>query len=235
LAQAVLSFVLASIMSTSASIMAVVLDEAFASKGHFSLRAPLKFVKERFVHTKWKKDYAWRPFLDPLIISLGDQQLVTGYAVLLSGWIKVCQRTLAVQGAHFALILYVGALSSSSHLAALISLRKYHKKHKIIARLRICLVIGFAVVLLSSMISAIAMPLRQPPDGSSGLLEIQNRKIRTLSFLAPMLFILIGFSTALICILVPHRNGLVKPNAYYYLAERTNSVSGPAPIGCNPI
>jgi hypothetical protein len=87
--QVVISFVLASIMTTTASILAMLLDQAFDAKGQFSPRAPLKYVRERFFETEWKKDYAWRPFLDPLIIGLGDQQLVTGYAVLLSGWIKV--------------------------------------------------------------------------------------------------------------------------------------------------
>jgi hypothetical protein len=76
-------------MTTSASILAMMLDAAFDSKGQFSPRAPFKYFRERFVDTEWKKDYAWRPFLDPLIIGLADQQLVTGYAVLLSGWIKV--------------------------------------------------------------------------------------------------------------------------------------------------
>jgi hypothetical protein len=83
--QVVLSFILASIMTTSASVLAMILDQAFDSKGHFTLRAPIRFVRERFLDTEWKRDYAWRLFLDPLIIGFGDQQLVTGYAVLLSG------------------------------------------------------------------------------------------------------------------------------------------------------
>jgi len=86
----VLSFVLASFMTTTASILAMILDQAFDAKGQFTLKAPIKYLRERFLDTEWKKDYAWRPFLDPLIIGLGDQQLITGYAVLLSGWIKVC-------------------------------------------------------------------------------------------------------------------------------------------------
>lgn len=76
-------------MTTAASILAMILDNAYDSKGQFTLRAPVTYVRERFFDTEWKKDYAWRPFLDPLIIGFGDQQLVTGYAVLLSGWIKV--------------------------------------------------------------------------------------------------------------------------------------------------
>lgn len=80
---------LASVMTTTASILAMILDQAFDSKGQFTFRAPVRYIRERFLDTEWKKDYAWRPFLDPLIIGLGDQQLVTGYGILLSGWIKV--------------------------------------------------------------------------------------------------------------------------------------------------
>ena len=76
-------------MTTTASILAMILDQAFDAKGQFTIRAPVKYVRERFLDTEWKKDYAWRPFLDPLIIGLGDQQLVTGYGILFSGWIKV--------------------------------------------------------------------------------------------------------------------------------------------------
>jgi hypothetical protein len=86
----VLSFVLASFMTTMASILVMILDQAFNAKGQFTLKAPIKYLRECFLDTEWKKDYAWRPFLDPLIIGLGDQQLITGYDVLLSGWIKVC-------------------------------------------------------------------------------------------------------------------------------------------------
>lgn len=76
-------------MTTTASILAMILDQAFDSKGQFTIRTPARYIRERVFDTEWKKNYAWRPFLDPLIIGLGDQQLVTRYAVLLSGWIKV--------------------------------------------------------------------------------------------------------------------------------------------------
>lgn len=76
-------------MTTTASILAMLLDQAFDANGQFSLRKPVKYIRERFFDTEWKKHYAWRPFLDPLIIGMGDQQLITGFAVLFSGWIKV--------------------------------------------------------------------------------------------------------------------------------------------------
>lgn len=77
-------------MTTTASIFAMMLDQLYDARDRPSARRPINFFKERFLHMEWKKEYAWRPFLDPLIIGLGDQQLITGYAVLLSGWIKVC-------------------------------------------------------------------------------------------------------------------------------------------------
>jgi hypothetical protein len=187
------------------------------SKGHFRFRAPVKYLRERFLDTEWKKDYAWRPFLDPLIIGFGDQQLITGYAVLLSGWIKVLfplrsspfsitdtvtqvgENFVEVQGAHFVLILYICALSSSTHLAALITLRKYIRKYKLIAKIRITLVILFAVFLFSSMIAAICMPptIVENSDGTTP----ERSRTQRLSFIVPLFLILVGFSTALVCIL----------------------------------
>jgi hypothetical protein len=96
MSQVVLSFVIASFMTTFASILVMLLDQAFDTKGHFTPRAPLTYIRERFLENEWKKHYAWRPFLDPLIIGFGDQQLITGYAVLLSGWIKVRSTSLDV-------------------------------------------------------------------------------------------------------------------------------------------
>ncbi|CAO2654574.1 Nn.00g113070.m01.CDS01 [Neocucurbitaria sp. VM-36] len=222
----VLSFVIASIMTTTASILAMLLDQAFDSKGRFTLQAPVKYLRERFLDTEWKKDYAWRPFLDPLIIGLGDQQLITGYAVLLSGWIKVAQSTFQVQSAHFVLILYICALSSSSHLAALLTLRKYFRKYKLIARLRLTLVVFFAVFLLASMIAAICMPPTAIAH-ADGTTESRSRLSR-LSFLVPLFLILVGFSTALVCILYDPSSGnggksLLLPHASSSLSSPQSS------------
>ncbi|KAF2032495.1 hypothetical protein EK21DRAFT_109874 [Setomelanomma holmii] len=176
----VLSFIIASVMTTIASIIAMVLDQAFDSKGRFTLHAPIKYIRERFLDTEWKRDYA--------------------------GWIKVAQNSFTVQGAHFVLILYICALSSSSHLAALITLRKYFRKYKLIAKIRLTLVIVFALFLLSSMIAAICMP-PTIVEHSDGVTEKRSRAQR-LSFLVPLGLILVGFSTALVCILYdPKRKG----------------------------
>jgi hypothetical protein len=109
------------------------------------------------------------------------------------------------------LILYICALSSSSHLAALITLRKYFRKYKLIAKIRLACVMFFASFLLSSMIAAICMP-PTAVEHDDGTTEKRSRKQR-LSFVVPLFLILVGFSTALVCILYdPKRRG-VSPNS----------------------
>ncbi len=122
-----------------------------------------------------------------------------------------------MQGAHFVLILYFCALSSSSHLAALITLRKYFRKYKLIAKIRLILVVVFAACLFASMIAAISMPSITISRKDTGVKK--RSRVQRLAFLVPMLFILVGFGTALVCILHnPDRKSL---------KSRTSDPSGP--------
>jgi hypothetical protein len=69
----------------------------------------------------------------------------------------------------------------------------------------------FASFLLSSMIAAICMP-PTAVEHDDGTKEKRSRKQR-LSFVVPLFLILVGFSTALVCILYdPKRRG-VSPNS----------------------
>jgi hypothetical protein len=87
----------------------------------------------------------WRNVLERLIIALADQQLVTGFAVLITGWIIYWGH---FDSAHFTLVLYLSCLSSSSHLAAIITLRQYFSEHPELARLRLFCACIFAGLLL---------------------------------------------------------------------------------------
>jgi hypothetical protein len=121
----------------------------------------------------------------------------------------VGQNAIEVQGTHFVLILYICALSSSSHLAALITLRKYFRRYKLIAKIRLALVVFYVIFLLASMIAAICMP-PTAVDHSDGTKEKRSRAQR-LSFIVPLFLILVGFSTALVCILYdPRRKGTTR-------------------------
>jgi hypothetical protein len=91
----------------------------------------------------------WRTILDRMILSLADQQLLTGLALMVAGYVKQAGN---LQQAHFYLIVYMCCLSSSSHLASIITLRKYLEEHPTTSKLRICLVVVFAVALIVSII-----------------------------------------------------------------------------------
>ena len=86
----------------------------------------------------------WRVVLERLALSLADQQLITGIALLLSGFITERH---ALDGKQMLLIVYLSFLSSSSHLACVITLREYFNTHMEVAYIRICAIIFFANLL----------------------------------------------------------------------------------------
>lgn len=99
----------------------------------------------------------WRKVLDRLILSLADQQLITGIALVTSGYIQTSsvpmppellatrKGILFILTAHSSLLIYLTCLSSSSHLASVITLRKYFHDHKIVSIIRVCLIVAFAL------------------------------------------------------------------------------------------
>jgi hypothetical protein len=99
-------------------------------------------------------------------------------------------------------------------------LRKYFRKYKLIARIRLTLVVLFAIFLLTSMIAAIAMPpsLIENQDGTT---EVRSR-VQRLSFLGPLLLILVGFSTALVCILYDPEGRIISSHSS---DSSTNSIT----------
>ena len=97
-----------------------------------------------------------KDFLERLILALADQQLATGIALLVAGGIKWYQNkdpsgqhssAGAIGAAHGALIVALSSLASSSHLAGLINLRVYLRKHRTLAWIRIAMVAVYAFVL----------------------------------------------------------------------------------------
>jgi len=92
-----------------------------------------------------------RKVLEKLIQAFTDQQLVTGISLLLSGYIKYGFYGYGPRNAHFTLGLFLSCLSSSSHLAGVVTLRRYLNEHPTTARLRVSLIICFALLLAVSM------------------------------------------------------------------------------------
>ena len=145
----VLSFVIAAVITIGASVTAAWLDACLRDEMAFLPKVlQRKFNGGRdpstLVHHR-----RWRIILDRLILSLADQQLVTGLALLAVGYIKQAG---SLRGAHFSLIVYMCTLSPSSHLACIVTLRKYLAKHSLASHVRIVLVACFAIALMLSMV-----------------------------------------------------------------------------------
>ena len=110
-----------------------------------------------------------RRILDRLILDFADQQLVTGFALLISAWVKLHTNAvlesfdaetrnlylrfpnLALPNAEFSLIVFLCMASSSSYLVSVIVLRGYMESHRSSARLRIILMVIFAAFLAGTI------------------------------------------------------------------------------------
>lgn len=135
-------------LTTASSITAAVLDEILQAETALLPKAwnGYLFARARS-HRQIKLCRLWRRVLTRLILALADQQLVTGVVLILTGWITYYGD---FYSAHFALIVYLSALSSSSHLAAMITLRGYFRAHPVLAAIRVIVVNVFAILMAAS-------------------------------------------------------------------------------------
>lgn len=149
--QVVFSFVITGVLVTLSSVYATVLDAKIKDP-----KALLPSRVNAWLCSGVAKDAArrfrlHRKVLEKLIQAFTDQQLVTGISLLLSGYIKYGFYGYGPRNAHFTLGLFLSCLSSSSHLAGVITLRRYLNHHPTTARLRVFLIICFALLLAVSM------------------------------------------------------------------------------------
>lgn len=86
---------------------------------------------------------------------------MTGFALLIAGYATVCRgfKPPDYQNAHWTLVVYMSCLSSSTHLAAVLTLRKYFDHHKKIAVLRISLILVFSALLLVALSASRSFPV----------------------------------------------------------------------------
>ena len=140
---------MAAFATTTASIAAAWLD---CKLGNAQAIQPLRHRTGIFSVATGATVYRctlWRVVLQRLVLALADQQLITGIALLLCGFITERH---ALNGSQMLLIVYLSILSSSSHLACVITLREYIKNHTEVAYIRICAIIFFANLLFVAII-----------------------------------------------------------------------------------
>lgn len=139
---------MAAILTTTASIAAAVLDEILIADTAFLPKKLNRLFSKDQNPERVRRCKFRRNVLDRLILSLADQQLVTGFSLMLTGWIVY---SYDLESAHFALIVYLSCLSSSSHLAAIVTLRKYFEENQTLALFRIAIISVFALLLSVSI------------------------------------------------------------------------------------
>lgn len=140
--------VLAALLTTAASIAAAILDEILMAETAFLPKKLNRLFSKDQSPERMRRCRFRRNVLDRMILALADQQLVTGSALMLTGWIVYHND---LYSAHFALIVYLSCLSSSSHLAAIVTLRKYFEENQTLALFRITIISLFALLLSLSI------------------------------------------------------------------------------------
>jgi hypothetical protein len=138
-------------LTTVASVCAACLDEALLAKTAFFPKRLNALLSKNQDPAHLRRCTFWRKVLERLIIALADQQLVTGFAILITGWIVYRDH---LDGAHFTLVIYLSSVSSTSHLAAVITLRQYFHDNFLLAQLRLFCVVLFATMLAFAMLKS---------------------------------------------------------------------------------
>lgn len=149
---------IASLLTTIASIAAAFLDAAVDDPMSIFPSWLQKWLSKGLSAQQIDNRKLWRRVLDRLILGFADQQLITGFALLVSGYVTVYQGPdggFPDNGAHWNLLVYMSCLSSSTHLACVLTLRKYFGIHKTTAIIRVILIVLFSLLLIPSIIVSI--------------------------------------------------------------------------------
>lgn len=94
-----------------------------------------------------KRDF-WVPIIQKLVLSLSDQQLLTGLAVLIAGFWTHC----SISVYHFALVNDLAWFSANVHFATLVVLKNYFLANPVLRNWRVALMIVLASLLGASTV-----------------------------------------------------------------------------------
>ncbi|SLM40055.1 hypothetical protein LPUS_10746 [Lasallia pustulata] len=94
-----------------------------------------------------RKDF-WRPVMEKVVLSLSDQQLIAGLAILTAGFLKHC----SISVYHFAIVTDLAWFSSNVHLTTLNVLTRYHRARPTMRNWRVCLMVVTLVMMLAATV-----------------------------------------------------------------------------------
>ena len=106
----------------------------------------LNFFGKKFRTTSWP----WEPALAKAVLIFSDQQLVTGLAILVSGFTQL-RRGISVY--HWQIIVYLAWFSSLTHLTTLTTLRQHFRDRSLLRTWR-----AWLMLLLVAMLTVAFIP-----------------------------------------------------------------------------
>lgn len=92
-----------------------------------------------------KRDF-WVPVIEKVVLSLSDQQLLTGLAVLIAGFWTHC----SISVYHFALVNDLAWFSATTHLTTLNVLQDFFRQNSVLRTSRVILMVVMGILLLAS-------------------------------------------------------------------------------------
>ncbi len=90
----------------------------------------------------------WIPVIEKLVLTLSDQQLLTGLAVLIAAFWTHC----SISVYHFALVNDLAWFSSNVHLVTLSVLRRHLLANRVLRNWRVALMVAMALLLVASTV-----------------------------------------------------------------------------------
>lgn len=114
--------------------------------GHFLHR-----IDRRVVYANNRNEHSkWRRVLEGVMLSLSDQQLVTGLAILVAGYYEMLSSS-ALSLYHWQIVVYLAWMSSSVHIASLTLLRDVLNQKPMLRNLRVAGMLILLVLLVLAL------------------------------------------------------------------------------------
>ena len=140
--------------------------------------------------------------LGKFILALSDQQLVTGLAVLIAGFVSPCSMPIY----YFNIIAALGWFSSTTHLSTLAVLRVYFIKHPRLRNWRVVAMLSVFVLLIITQVATTASTLDNSLPVSCAFISASSDGlyiINVLSILVIIIFLSAAYSDRIVPLYIP--------------------------------
>ncbi|KAH0404898.1 hypothetical protein KCU89_g661, partial [Aureobasidium melanogenum] len=139
----VVAFVLSAYITTGLAIAAYVLGAI-----DINVLGPVDLLVHR-IPTQSRISPAWREALQQCILLFSDQQIMTGIAILVAGFVGLAG---VMDVYHFQIVIMLAWMSSSVNLTALTVLGRYFEEHKAVFMWRLAGMLVLLILLLVALV-----------------------------------------------------------------------------------